>query len=396
MEWDMIRVNMASPEFPVTPEVLLWARKAAGYSLEEVATRLEKVSKKIDVDTVAGWESGKALPKLTALRKLASIYKRPMAVFFLSKPPVEPPPPKNFRLLAAGDDRSLSPETLLAVRTARRLHSLAREVSDGLGYELVVDLPHVDLSADPVQLAADERVRLGAAFEEQVGLKDAYEALWYWRDLIEDVGCFVFQLPFPREDARAFSEFHDDGPLIVLSTKDEAVGRVFSLFHEYAHLLLRAGGICPSFRLDYLSSVEGRIEQFCNAFAANFLVPAAQLESVAADYPEPAGERGLVSLAYKFSVGKHVILRRFLDLGWVDRATYSEKVAEWEKQRAKAKKPQGGPVRQEVKSISQRGRRFSSLIVEAADRGLIAPPTLIEGLGIRTKFLGDVRAKLTA
>lgn len=387
---------MASPELPVTPEVLLWAREAAGYSIDEVAAKLVKVSKKIDVDTVADWESGEALPKLTALRKLASIYKRPMAVFFLSKPPVEPPPPKNFRLLAAGDDRSLSPETLLAVRTARRLHSLAREISDGLGYTLDVDLPHVDLSADPAQLAADERARLGATFSEQLSLRDAYKALWYWRDLIEDVGCFVFQLPFPREDARAFSEFHDDGPLIVLSTKDEPVGRVFSLLHEYAHLLLRAGGICPSFRLDYLSSVEGRIEQFCNAFAANFLVPAAQLESAAEEHPTPTEERGLVSLAYKFSVGKHVILRRFLDLGWVDQATYREKVAEWEKQWTKATKAQGGPVRQEVKSISQRGKRFSSLIVEAADRGIIAPPTLYEGLGIRTKYLGDVRARLTA
>jgi Zn-dependent peptidase ImmA (M78 family)/DNA-binding XRE family transcriptional regulator len=387
---------MASPELPVTPEVLLWARETAGYSIDEVAAKLVQVSKKIDVDTVADWENGDALPKLTALRKLANIYKRPMAVFFLSKPPAEPPPPKNFRLLAAGDERSLSPQTLLAVRTARRLHSLAREISDGLGYTLDVDLPHVDLSADPAQLAADERARLGATFEEQLRLKDAYKALWYWRDLIEDVGCFVFQLPFPREDARAFSEFHDDGPLIVLSTKDEAVGRVFSLFHEYAHLLLRAGGICPSFRLDYLSSVEGQIEQFCNAFAANFLVPAAQLESAAEDYPEPTEERSLVSLSYKFSVGKHVILRRFLDLDWVDQATYREKVAGWEKQWAKAKKPQGGPVRQEVKSISQRGRRFSSLIVEAADRGLIAPPTLYEGLGVRTKYLSDVRAQLTA
>lgn len=387
---------MASPELPITPEVLLWAREAAGYSIDEVAAKLVQVSKKIDVDTVAGWENGDALPKLTALRKLANIYKRPMAVFFLSKPPAEPPPPKNFRLLAAGDERALSPQTLLAVRTARRLHSLAREISDGLGYTLDVDLPHVDLSADPVQLAADERARLGATFEEQLRLKDAYKALWYWRDLIEDVGCFVFQLPFPREDARAFSEFHDDGPLIVLSTKDEAVGRVFSLLHEYAHLLLRAGGICPSFRLDYLSSVEGRIEQFCNAFAANFLVPAAQLESAAEDYPEPTEERSLVSLTYKFSVGKHVILRRFLDLGWVDQSYYRQKTAEWEKQWAKAKKPQGGPVRQEVKSISQRGRRFSSLIVEAADRGLIAPPTLYEGLGVRTKYLSDVRAQLTA
>ena len=125
-------------------------------------------------------------------------------------------------------------------------------------------------------------------------------------------------------------------------------------------------------------------------------MPAAQLESAAEDLPDPADERGLVGLSYRFSVGKHVILRRFLDLGWVEKSYYLQKTADWAKDWALKKKQTGGPMRQEVKSISQRGRRFSSLIVEAADRGLIAPPTLYEGLGVRTKYLGDVRAQLTA
>jgi len=385
---------MASPQLPITPQVLRWAREVAGYSPGEVATKLEQVSRKITPETVASWESGETLPRLTALRKLAQLYKRPMAVFFLKEPPPEPSPPKNYRLLATGEDRPLSPATLLAVRTARRLHDLAKEVSEELGYELEADLPRASLSADPTQLATSERARLGASFEDQVGCKDAYEALWYWRDLVEAAGCFVFQLSFPTEDARAFSELYDDAPLIVLSTKDEAVGRVFSLFHEYAHLLLRASGICPDFRLDYLQSTEGRVEQFCNAFAGSFLVPAAPLEAAAHEHPDPTDEGGLVSLSYRFSVSKHVILRRLLDLGWVDQRYYRLKAAEWAKTRAGRKKQTGGPVRQEVKAVSQRGRRFSSLIIEAADRGLIAPPTLYESLGVRTKYLADVRARL--
>ena len=385
---------MASPELPVTPQVLRWAREMAGYSADEVATKLEQVSKTITPATVASWEAGESLPRLTALRKLAQIYKRPMAVFFLRQPPDEPPPPKNYRLLATGEERPLSPEMLLAVRTARRLHALAREVADELGYALQCDIPRASLAADPVQLAADERTRLGASFDAQLGFRDAYKALWYWRDLLEDAGCFVFQLPFPVADARAFSEYHDDAPMIVLSTKDDPVARVFSLLHEYAHLLLRASGICPDFRLDYLKSHEGQVEQFCNAFAGSFLVPAAQLEVAAEDLPDPTDERGLVSLSYKFSVSKHVILRRFLDLGWVDSRFYIRATSQWQQERDTRPKPPGGPVKQEVKAISQRGRRFSALIVEAADRGLIAPPTLYEGLGIRTTYLGDVRAQL--
>jgi Zn-dependent peptidase ImmA (M78 family)/DNA-binding XRE family transcriptional regulator len=384
---------MASPELPVTPDVLRWAREAAGYSASEVASKLEQVSKKITPETVASWEQGETLPRLTALRRLAQIYKRPMAVFFLNKPPTEPPPPKSFRLLALGEESPLSPEILLAVRTARRLHELAREVSEELGHELKASLPRIDLSSDPGEVAAAERQRLGASFEQQLSFSDPYKALWYWRDLIEEAGCFVFQLPFPVEEARAFSELYDDAPMIVLSTKDEAVARIFSLFHEYAHLLLRAGGICPDFRIEYLRSHEGRVEQLCNAFAGSFLVPTDRLLAAAEDLPDATEESGLVALGRTFSVSRQVILRRFLDLEWVDRSYYHQKMSAWAKQWAARKKGSGGPS-QEIKSVAQRGRRFASLMVEAADRGLITPPVLYEGLGVRTKYLGDVRAKL--
>ena len=389
---------MASPEFPVTPSVLRWARETSGFSVDEVAKKLESVSKKITPETVLRWEQGETLPRLTALRKLTEIYKRPMAVFFLENPPHEPPPPKSFRLLHTEKPRPLSPKMLLAVRTARRLYHLAKEISEELGYEMQAELPHAHQSDDPAMLAARERERLGVSFEEQSSFRDAGKALWYWRDLIENTGCFVFQLPFPVEDARAFSEYHEDGPIIVLPTSiDEPhVARIFSLFHEYGHLLLRTSGICPDLTVDYINSPEGRVEQFCNAFAANFLVPPALLELAAENLPEPTSERGLTSLSYTFSVSKHVILRRLLDAEWIDRSHYRAKVDEWEEQRkAKPKSATGGGPKQEVKSVSQRGRRLASLVVEAADRGVIAPPAVHEGLGIRPTFLGDVRAQLT-
>ncbi len=364
-----------------------------------MAEKLVSVSKKITPDTVLSWEEGESLPRLTALRKLAKIYKRPMAVFFLEEPPPEPPPPKSFRLLHTELARPLSPETRLAVRTAHRLYSLAKEISGELGYEMRADLPRVRLGDDPVQLAARERERLGASFEEQHSFRDGGKALWYWRDLLEDSGCFVFQLQFPLEDARAFSEYFEDGPIIVLPTSvDELyVARIFSLFHEYAHLLLRVGGICPDLTVDYITSPEGKVEQFCNAFAANFLVPAAKLEEEADAYSQPTSERGLVSLSYNFSVSKHTILRRFLDLGRIDRQYYLDKVREWKEQRRTKKKKSstGGGPEQHVMSVSRRGRRMATLVVEAADRGVITPPVVQEGLGVRPTYLGDVRTQLT-
>lgn len=382
---------MTSPEFPVTSQVLRWAREKSGFSIEEVAAKLASVGG-ITAETVGSWEEGYASPRLTALRKLAQLYKRPMAVFFLDEPPPEPVPPKNFRVLPSGEPKPLSPQTLLAVRTARRLQEIAREITEDLGREPDVRIPEAHLSGDPVALAADERKRLGASLEEQMSFADAGRALWYWRDLVESVGCFVFQFPFPTSDTRAFSEYLDDGPIIVLSSKDEPVARVFSVFHEYAHLLLRLGGICPDFGVAYMKSFEGQVEQFCNAFAASFLVPAPAFVAAADQLQEPTSEGGIVQLSYRFSVSKHTILRRFLDLGWVDLAYYRQKDKEWDEAH-KGKKSKGGP-KQDLKALSQRGRRFTSLVLEARDRGLLSPPAVVESLGVRTKYLGEIREQL--
>ena len=160
---------MSSPELPVTRKVLRWAREVSGFSVEEVATKLEQVSKRITAETVESWEDedGEALPRLTALRKLAQLYKRPMAVFFLNEPPWETPPPKNFRLLAMGEARPLSPDMILAVRSARRLHELAEEVSDELGYDLRAELPQVDVSSKPAELAATCMLSARSVAEER-------------------------------------------------------------------------------------------------------------------------------------------------------------------------------------------------------------------------------------
>ena len=75
-----------SLEVSVEPKVLIWARKSIGRNIEEVAKRL-----KVSENTVASWELGQKKPTLVQLEKLAkTIYKRPLAAFFLPSPPAEP------------------------------------------------------------------------------------------------------------------------------------------------------------------------------------------------------------------------------------------------------------------------------------------------------------------
>ena len=89
----------------IEPSILVWARETLGMSITEVANKLDK-----DRETVKQWEIGKTTPSLAQLEKLAyTIYKRPLAVFFLPKPPKESTAKQDFRTLPDKEIANLSP-----------------------------------------------------------------------------------------------------------------------------------------------------------------------------------------------------------------------------------------------------------------------------------------------
>ena len=69
----------------INPTIVKWARERSGYTLEDVATSLNK-----DVETISDWESGEQAPTYVQLETLAGKYKRPIAIFFFPEPPQEP------------------------------------------------------------------------------------------------------------------------------------------------------------------------------------------------------------------------------------------------------------------------------------------------------------------
>lgn len=68
--------------------ILIWARESANLHVETVA---KKISCKIE--TLENWEQGIDFPTINQAEKLAKIYNRPLAVFYL------PQPPKDFQTL---------------------------------------------------------------------------------------------------------------------------------------------------------------------------------------------------------------------------------------------------------------------------------------------------------
>lgn len=69
----------------INPDILKWARESSGYTVEAIATALNK-----DVSIINNWESGARAPTYIQLKKLADNYEWPIAIFFFPEIPEEP------------------------------------------------------------------------------------------------------------------------------------------------------------------------------------------------------------------------------------------------------------------------------------------------------------------
>jgi Zn-dependent peptidase ImmA (M78 family) len=377
-------------EVSVSPDVLRWARESAGVSLEWAADSVGKLA-----EEVAAWEEGKGRPTYAMLRSLAERYRRPLAVLLLANPPTEPAPPSDRRSFAGIQPAPLGFESRLALRDAHRLRAVAAEIYEALDIRTLLEVGSVHATASASEAAADERRRLGVGVDDQASWSSDGAAWSSWRGAVERLGVLVFQLRMPVRELRGFSLSEDDQPpTIVVSGRDRVRPRVFTLFHEYGHLLLGAGAMC----LPTPSAVRQRtIEGFCNEFAGTLLVPADDLaEQEAADRlrgVDSFSDEALRPLTSQFHVSRYVMVERLRRAGIITEEAYRRKWAQWGSALEEWEEAGGGrgplPPRQAVLS---RGRRFAGLLIDAADRGLISYADLTDYLGVRSKHFDAVTA----
>jgi len=382
-----------TPTAEVNPAVLKWARESAGVELEAVARRLN-----VKPETVAKWEEGIASPTLGTVQRLATLYKRPLAALFLPRPPADPPLPRDFRILPRRGARRLSPEARLAIREARRVQSLATELADDLDKRGPSIVASAKGSTDPEALAADERARLGVSVEQQIGWRSAYAALREWRAAIENQALLTLQLPMPLEELRGCSFGIGGIATIVLNSRDAVHARIFSLLHEYAHLLLGASALCIPESGGRPRGDTGRIEVFCNAFAAALLVPpAAVMEDRGVRARLRSGRASLTllgQLSARFRVSREVVLRRLRGLRLISRAELEARIQELEDRRpAQPKARKGGPPPAR-RCVQEKGEYFANLVFQAQTRDLITYSDVADYLSVRVKHVSEVQSLL--
>ena len=140
----------------------------------------------------------------------------------------------------------------------------------------------------------------------------------------------------------------------MLNHKDSHNGRVFTLIHEFVHLLLNESGVCDC------NPFGNKVEIFCNRVAGAVLVPGAILNEhmVVKQHRLFKGgpawdETEIEKLSRDFSVSNEAVVRRLLILGHTTKEFYLEKREEYlerwerillEKKKERKEGNKGGPL----------------------------------------------------
>jgi Zn-dependent peptidase ImmA (M78 family)/transcriptional regulator with XRE-family HTH domain len=377
----------------VKPSVLKWARESLNLPLADAARKIGVKESKL-----SEWESesGISSPTIGQLRKAANVYKRPLAVFFLSEAPRDFDALKDFRRLPDLTQAPASPKLSLEIRRAQMRREMALELAASIG----VDPPRTHIVRsnlrDADHVAAEARQLLGVTLEEQYDWRGRYEALHGWISALERVGVLVFQTgAVTLDEVRGFSISAAMYPVIVVNAKDSPRGRVFTLIHEFAHVLLNRGGLCDLHTTTRGGSQEEMTEIFCNQVAGVFLLPSREFlsEPIVTGKASRAtwAEAEIRQLAEKYSVSQEVVLRRLLTLGRISQSFYQQRRQEIvDAYRRDAERTQGGFVPHHVLKTRDLGRAFIRLVLEAYHTEAINSSDVAEMLGVKLKHLSTI------
>ena len=372
-------------EAMVKPEMLVWARESTRLDIETAAKKAQVTPERMKL-----WETGEARPTINQLRKLANAYKRPIAVFYLPEPPSSGfQAMRDFRRLPGGAATNESTELALEIRSVASRREVALELIRAIDEEPPDFLLTAALNDDAEVLASEIRAYLGVSVDEQISWKPGYDSFNAWRAALEDLGVLVFQSAGVRlDEMRGFSISDMPLPAIVVNNKDSANARIFTLFHELAHILLREGGICDLYD-------ENEIEVFCNRVAGAVLIPRERLmaeDTVASKADGMTWSDGeLQALSNRYGVSREVTLRRLLSIGRASASFYGIKREQFQKEYSTYNN-QGGPVPQYRKALSRTGRSFAVLVLRAYRQNYITASDVSDFLEVKLKHLSKIES----
>lgn len=358
------------------PTIIVWARKNSGKSVEQLARRLQ-----LEVDEYLEVEKGTKHLSLGKLRTLAQTTNRPMATFYLPNPPEDVKSTHDYR----SSGGSISSEGMLSFRKSEKVQELTEIRLDEDAEVLKLK---VNLTIDPSSVALEARTALGITEDLQANSKGSKQFTELLINKIDKLGIHILFHSYPIEDSRAYT-LPGNPPVIVINKRDYLTSQLFSLLHEFSHILLRKPGMCDNI----LSNNGNAVETYCHKFASNFILPEDWFKDISKHYTdtELLKDENLQHLANFFSTSKDVIIIRLTNIGRVSQSKCNEIRARWKQEIIDERnKRKGGRTSIKSNAVNDNGNLFINEVGDAYASNKIGIVEASEMLNINPSYLEDV------
>uniref|UniRef100_UPI00404A9E7D ImmA/IrrE family metallo-endopeptidase n=1 Tax=Fulvivirga sp. TaxID=1931237 RepID=UPI00404A9E7D len=358
----------------ITPKVLKWARESAKMTLEVAASKVNKTAVQLEE-----WEEGNNHPTIKQAEKLAKVYKRPFALFFLPDIPNDFQPLQDFR---KSDSKELTTGSIFIIREIQQKQSWLSEVIEESGDSPLSFIGKYNISSSPKVVAND----IVNTLEIQEDFSQESSPIKYWIDKIEAQGIYVSRTSFihsklllDKHELQGFAIADQYAPFIFINSQDWDAPQLFTLIHELAHLWIAETGISNDIELESKNS--NPIEMFCNEVAANVLMPENVIKYL--DDSVFANSKSVYKKAKLMGVSSFALLVRSMKLSVISMSKYNELKSEAqldfeeflkkeEEKKLKAKEREGGPNPYLLR-VNKNSRLFTQFVLDAFRGGSIEP-----------------------
>lgn len=365
----------------LSSSTLIWARTTTDLNPAELASEIGAT-----LEEVEHWEATGEID-LDLVTKFAERANLPFGYFFLPEPPPNKFNISDFRRVAGEEPPPPSRRLLSVLYRCQRRQRWYREYQIKSG---ALPLPFV---ASKTVKAPIADVAKEIASTVQIGAK--YNRIAEtWEDTmarsienIESAGIIVSKVSYsddythntlPVSEFRGFALSDPYAPLVFVNGADAPSAQMFTLAHEIVHIWLGESAVS---NLDKTYAGANEIERFCNAVAAEVLIP---LEVLKAEWNKASPDSVEVSrLSREFRVSKIVIARRGKDAGLVSKSYY-EKVYEAQMLAAATSKAAIEWGNYYTTKPYEASRRLSAAIIADTRDGRTMYREAMSLLGIRT------------
>lgn len=342
-----------------------WAIKESQKDFEEIKEKFKNVE---------SWITENSVPTFRQVQELANFLKVPLGYMFLSKPPEANVIESEFRSIN-NKIPDMSKNLKGTIFNMGRKQTWLSSHRMDKGWSKVVPEYFKKLDKEDI-VSFSEKSKEFIKIDEfwYKGIKETRDAYNHLRKKIESQGIIVMQngvvasnthRKLDINEFRGFMLYDNLAPLIFVNANDSQAGKIFTLIHEYIHILFEKEDV---FLNEDLSSVN-TTEKSINEITAEFLMPKTHVLSCWNQNKENFAE--IEKLSKELHVSKLALAIRLKDLSLAKQSLIDE-VSAIMMEDLKNKKTAASGGDHYANHKSRYGESYIKTVIQGAEAGDIS------------------------